>query len=319
LLFYIEKGDSQGSPFFVPLNRVFHAFTMRFFAAIAFMFSVPFFGLYAQNEIASFYFNVGKSVPTDSSLQALAKFKTMAQGNDDFTIEIVALYSYTDSTGTRAINDRLATERLNYVKKYLDPEEEWYNVMCVPATLERKSDAKDVLNWRRVDVYYSRVYFVVEEIVEEVPSESLDELFKIEKEEDVSNSSNSEHAQIHDEMKKFIDRNEPYILNINFIPGTYQMEPGSSAVLNVLATYLFQHSELNVVIRGHVCCENNKRASKKRAQAVVKRLVEMGVDKSRLKAIGMSNSEPLVSPERTESDRQKNRRVDAQFVSPNKP
>jgi hypothetical protein len=307
----------MGSPFFVPLNRAFDASLMRIFAVISFTLSVQFFGLFAQNEIASFYFNVGKSVPTDSSLEALALFKTMAQGNDDFIIEIVALYSYTDSTGSRAINDRLANERLNYVKKYLDPEEEWNNVLCVPATLERKSDAKDVLNWRRVDVYYSRVYFVVEEIVEEVPSESLDELFEIKKEDD-ANSPQGEHAQIHDEMKKFIDRNEPYILNINFIPGTYQMEPGSSAVLNVLATYLFQHSELNVVIRGHVCCENNKRASKKRAQAVVKRLVEMGVDKSRLKAIGMSNTEPLVSPERTESDRQKNRRVDAQFVSPNK-
>jgi len=290
---------------------------MRIFAVVAITFSVHFFGLFAQNEISSFYFNVGKSVPTDSSLQALAKFKTMVQGNEDFTIDIVAVYSYTDSTGARAINDQLAHERLNYVKKYLDPEEEWYNVTCVPATLERKSDAKDVLNWRRVDVYYRRVYFVVNEMVPEVPTETFEPPFEV-KTEDIANSPHSDHAEIHDEMKKFIDRNEPYILSINFVPGTYQMEPGSSAVLNVLATYLFQHSELNVVIRGHVCCENNKRASKKRAQAVVKRLVEMGVDKSRLKAIGMSNIEPLVSPERTESDRQKNRRVDAKFISPNK-
>jgi outer membrane protein OmpA-like peptidoglycan-associated protein len=290
---------------------------MRIPIAIAFTISMQFFGLFAQKEIASFYFNVGKSVPTDSSLQALAKFKKMSEGNEDFTIDIHAIYSYTDSTGSRAINDRLANERLNYVKKYLDPNEEWHNVLCVPASLERKSDAKNVLNWRRVDVYYGRVYFVVNEMVPEVPSETLELPYEV-KSEDVPNSSQSEHAQIHDDMKKFIDRNEPYILNINFIPGTYQMEPGSSTVLNVLATYLFQHNELNVIIRGHVCCENNKRASKKRAQAVVKRLVEMGVDKSRIKAIGMSNTEPLVSPERSESDRQKNRRVDAQFISPNK-
>jgi outer membrane protein OmpA-like peptidoglycan-associated protein len=290
---------------------------MRIFAVLAFTFSVQFVGLFAQKEIASFYFNVGKSVPTDSSLQALAKFKAMAEGNEDFIIEFVAIYSYTDSTGSRAINDRLANERLNYVKKYLDPEEEWFNVLCVPATLERKSDAKDVLNWRRVDVYYSRVYYVVNEMVPEEPMEMFEPPFDVQI-EDVQNSSHSEHAQIHNEIKKFIDRNEPYILNINFIPGTYKMETGSSAVLNVLATYLFQNSELHVVIRGHVCCENNKRASKKRAQAVVKRLVEMGVDKSRLKAVGMSNTEPLVSPERTESDRQKNRRVDALFISPKK-
>lgn len=154
---------------------------MRIFAVIIFIFSVPFFGLFAQKEIASFYFNVGKSVPTDSSLQALAKFKAMSEGNEDFTIDIDAIYSYTDSTGSRAINDRLANERLNYVKKYLDPEEEWNNVLCVPATLERKSDAKDVLNWRRVDVYYSRVYFVVEEIVQVTFDGSLDELFELKK------------------------------------------------------------------------------------------------------------------------------------------
>jgi outer membrane protein OmpA-like peptidoglycan-associated protein len=304
------KGGSLESPFFVPLNGVFHALTMRILALFAFTFSVHFFGLYAQNEIASFYFNVGKSIPTDSSLQSLEQFKTMMQGNDDFTIEVVALYSYTDSTGTRAVNDRLANERLNYVKKYLDPNEKWQDVLCVPATLERKSDAKDVLNWRRVDVYYNRAYYVVavEEIVHEVlPSIPLEELNGL-----------HENAQIHEDLKKSIERNEPYILNINFIPGTYQMEPGSSTVLNVLATYLFQHSELHVVIRGHVCCENNKRASKKRAQAVVKRLVDMGVDKSRLKAVGMSNKEPLVFPERTESDRQKNRRVDAQFIAKQK-
>jgi outer membrane protein OmpA-like peptidoglycan-associated protein len=166
-------------------------------------------------------------------------------------------------------------------------------------------------------VYYDIVHFVQAEIQPDIPKETLEHAIELTK-EDVENSPYHEQAQIHNDLQKSIERNEPYILNINFIPGTFQMEQGSSAVLNVLATYLFQHSELHVIIRGHVCCENNKRASKKRAQAVVKRLVEMGVDKSRLKAIGMSNSEPLVSPERTESDRQKNRRVDAQFITPNK-
>jgi len=290
---------------------------MRILVALLFTMSAHFFGLRAQNEIASFYFNVGKSIPSDSSLQALAQFKTQMQGDVNFSFKISAIYSYTDSTGSRAINDRLAHDRLNYVKNYLELNDPDLGIKLVPATLERRSDAKNVLNWRRVDVYYTIVDWNVVENAPEVPPEYIENRIELTKEE-VEKSPKDEHAEIHDDIQQSIERNEPFILNINFIPGTFIMESGSSAVLNVLASYLFKNTEMQVIIRGHVCCENNKRASKKRAQAVVKRLVEMGVDKSRLKALGMSNTEPLVSPERTESDRKKNRRVDAQFISPSK-
>lgn len=290
---------------------------MRILVALLFTMSAHFFGLRAQNEIASFYFNVGKSIPSDSSLQALAQFKTQMQGDVNFSFKISAIYSYTDSTGSRAINDRLAHDRLNYVKNYLELNDPDLGIKLVPATLERRSDAKNVLNWRRVDVYYTIVDWNVVENAPEVPPEYIENRIELTKEE-VEKSPKDEHAEIHDDIQQSIERNEPFILNINFIPGTFKMESGSSAVLNVLASYLFKNTEMQVIIRGHVCCENNKRASKKRAQAVVKRLVEMGVDKSRLKALGMSNTEPLVSPERTESDRKKNRRVDAQFISQSK-
>lgn len=282
-----------------------------------FTFSAQFYGLRAQNEIASFYFNVGKSIPSDSSLQALAQFKTQMQGDVYFSYDISALYSYTDSTGSRAINDKLAHDRLNYVKNYLDLNDPDLGIKLVPAALERRTDAKNVLNWRRVDVYYTIVDWKVVENAPEVPPEFIEKPIEATKEE-VEESPHHEHTQINDDLQQSIERNEPFILNINFIPGTFKMESGSSAVLNVLASYLFKNSEMQVIIRGHVCCENNKRASKKRAQAVVKRLVDMGVDKSRLKAVGMSNTEPLVFPEITESDRKKNRRVDAQFISPSK-
>ncbi len=307
--------------FVVPLFGVFQAINMRILVALLFTISAQFYGLRAQNEIASFYFNVGKSTPSDSSLQALSQFKTQVQGNLYLSFEISALYSYTDSTGSRAINDRLAHDRLNYVKNYLDLNDPDQNIKLVPATLERRTDVKNVLNWRRVDVYYTIVHFNVVEIAPEVPTESIENPIenpiKLTKEE-VEESPHLEHAEIHEGIQQSIERNEPFILNINFIPGTFNMESGSSAVLNVLASYLFKNTQVQVIIRGHVCCENNKRASKKRAQAVVKRLVEMGVEKSRLKAVGMSNTEPLVSPERTESDRKKNRRVDAQFIAPSK-
>jgi outer membrane protein OmpA-like peptidoglycan-associated protein len=289
---------------------------MKIKFTIAFGFLLHFHGILSQNEIASFYFNVGKSEPTGYSLQELAKFKMLMQSEGNYSIEISSIYSYTDSTGSRAINDRLAHERLAFVRNYLNLADR-EDIEYVPATLQRKKDLAKVLNWRRVDVYFTRTYHVEAENIAEVQEEVIQQPIELMKEY-VSDSTYDKDALIFNDLTKSVERNEPYILSINFVPGTFKMEQGSKEGLQVLSSYLFQHSDLNVIIRGHVCCENNKRASKKRAKAVVESLVEMGVDKRRLKAVGMSNSEPLISPERTESDRKKNRRVDAQFVSQKK-
>lgn len=53
--------------------------------------------------------------------------------------------------------------------------------------------------------------------------------------------------------------------------------------------------------------------SKQRAKIVYKELVKRGVTKKRLKYQGYSNNLPLVTPEKTEIDRRKNRRVDIIF------
>jgi flagellar motor protein MotB len=55
------------------------------------------------------------------------------------------------------------------------------------------------------------------------------------------------------------------------------------------------------------------RISKARAKAVYHELIKQGVEKDRLDYVGMSNTEPLVFPEKTNADRQRNRRVDVKF------
>ncbi|MEY4604178.1 MAG: hypothetical protein RIT43_1470 [Bacteroidota bacterium] len=108
--------------------------------------------------------------------------------------------------------------------------------------------------------------------------------------------------------------NVPYLLNIKFIEGKSKIQGESFAELERLFKYLKDNPNLNVIIRGHVCCGNNDRISKNRAKAVFRELSKRGIAKSRMQYIGMSNRDPLVYPEVSNSDRQKNRRVDVKLI-----
>jgi outer membrane protein OmpA-like peptidoglycan-associated protein len=80
-----------------------------------------------------------------------------------------------------------------------------------------------------------------------------------------------------------------------------------------LFAFLNQNKQVNAFIRGHVCCGDNLKLSKKRAKYVYEELVKRGIDKERLRYQGFSNTLMLVSPERNDLDRAKNRRVDIIF------
>ena len=54
----------------------------------------------------------------------------------------------------------------------------------------------------------------------------------------------------------------------------------------------------------------NKRLSQARANAVREYLIQHGIDPKRLVAVGYGEERPVVFPERTEEDYQKNRRVE---------
>ena len=58
----------------------------------------------------------------------------------------------------------------------------------------------------------------------------------------------------------------------------------------------------------------NKRLSAGRAKAVAQYLTQHGVDKSRVQSVGKGEEEPLVSPEQTEEDFEKNRRVEFEIL-----
>ena len=80
-----------------------------------------------------------------------------------------------------------------------------------------------------------------------------------------------------------------------------------------LYNFLNQNKQVNAFIRGHVCCGDNMKLSKKRAKYVYDEMIKRGINKERLRYQGFSNTLLLVNPERTDIDRDKNKRVDVIF------
>lgn len=101
---------------------------------------------------------------------------------------------------------------------------------------------------------------------------------------------------------------------VQFATGKALIEPASDPLLDDVAKVLNDHSEIKkVLVEGHTDSTGgqalNQRLSQARAEAVVKALVDRGVEASRLAAKGFGPSRPIASNDTAEG-REANRRVE---------
>lgn len=100
---------------------------------------------------------------------------------------------------------------------------------------------------------------------------------------------------------------------ITFESGKADLKPESTVEINRVAKLMQEHTDLSFEVQGH--CDNtgsdaiNDPLSQKRAEAIVDALVKLGIDKSRLSAVGKGSHSPI-APNTTEEGRAKNRRVE---------
>jgi len=87
--------------------------------------------------------------------------------------------------------------------------------------------------------------------------------------------------------------------------------------LTILAEYLRENANRKIIIEGHVCCGPNIRMSKKRAKAVYKSLLKLNAPKGQMTYVGKSFDEPKVLKEKSEVDKDLNRRVEIELVDSN--
>jgi outer membrane protein OmpA-like peptidoglycan-associated protein len=84
--------------------------------------------------------------------------------------------------------------------------------------------------------------------------------------------------------------------------------------LSVLADYLINHPNQQIIIEGHVCCGPAPHVSKRRARGVYRQLRKLDVPKNQMSYIGKSFDEPKVLKEKNEQDKDMNRRVEIELV-----
>ena len=109
---------------------------------------------------------------------------------------------------------------------------------------------------------------------------------------------------------------------VTFKSGKATLESNAKNILKSVAKKLStddSYKDLKIVIQGHTDNvgkeKSNQKLSENRAKEVMKTLTKFGVDKKRIKAIGMGSSCP-VDDNSTAEGREMNRRIEMHFVTP---
>ena len=230
----------------------------------------------ASSDSMSFYFEFNSheiSFQNKRNSETKTKLSTLKS-------QSLVLRAYTDSTGSKEYNIRLAESRLESTRKLLT--ESFPNQFSIRTEvalgedLSEKSDAEK----RRVDILVS----------------------------------NSNTAKSSGGKRKTFELGVPIQLGIQFVYGTDEVIKGSYVDIQFLMETLQADPSLNVTLAGHVCCgTDSQNLSGKRAERIKQILVMEGnISGSRITASGFGNRKPLFV-EDSEAHKQANRRVEATF------
>ncbi|MFN8346058.1 MAG: OmpA family protein [Spirosomataceae bacterium] len=130
---------------------------------------------------------------------------------------------------------------------------------------------------------------------------------------DYSQKNNADGYQLDITLESFNINAYGVLSNIYFETGKADLQEKSRAELNKLIEQLKTQPTLRIEIAGHTDdvgdAKQNQILSQKRAQSVVDYLIEAGIVKDRIKAVGFGEAKPIV-PNSTEENRQLNRRIE---------
>lgn len=256
---------------------------------------IPLFS-YSQN-CKEYRLNYGYNQiqPEGNSLIAFRDFvKTSLK--DSLSKIVVQVYS--DSVGGEASNLKIGRMRFEIVEKILRQELE--NLPQI--VLENyTSSLQKQLKLSNDNARFMQITFYEVEKKQEA---------KIPQEVTVPPAKSFKIREKKEKKKDY--KGETIVTSIFFIgdKSKYLADP-TAELKNICAIYKNQPS-LRLRISGHVCCENRKALSKKRAKRVYKDLIRMGIPKEKMSFTGYGNKRPLVE-EVDEKSRQKNRRVEVEF------
>lgn len=114
--------------------------------------------------------------------------------------------------------------------------------------------------------------------------------------------------------------------NIYFVMGRHFLTDNSLPVLDTLYETIKNRPDLKIQIEGHICClkygydaidedTQELKLSENRAKFIYDYLVKKGIGANRMQYIGFGRTKPLVKPEITIADEDKNRRVEIRITA----
>jgi outer membrane protein OmpA-like peptidoglycan-associated protein len=295
--------------------------------------------IYAQvnSPNVSIHFAFDKYDINATDLSALKNFKETHPN-----IESVIIDGYADPVGTDEYNYSLSQKRCNAVKQALDYDESKTEVIFrITAHGEKDLLFQTNPENRVVIVAVNQKKEITQEQskpAEPVPAEpqqqAVDTVAVIKQEpvaktDTVAESISSAPKEFGDDKSGLIKQlenskvGESVILSdIHFEQARHVLLNSSKPALNAMLNALKALPTLQLQIQGHMCCDDPLTVdgfdidtkefmlSYNRAKTVFDFLVENGIDASRLTYKGYGTRKRLVSPEVSDQDREKNRRVE---------
>ena len=277
------------------------------------LFFVPAFGQRATDTF-KLYFDIGISAlnkNTENKIDVLIYNDKIISGSK------VMIIGYADFLGTEGRNKNLSIKRAENVKKYLVK----YGVDSTDITLcegkgeVERANIKDKAGFptdRRVDIVVNN----------RIKKKGLKDKPKpLPKKDTASRVAITNIAEInHLKAGSVI-----LLKNVYFPSDRHTIMEQSYETLQKLYHVLDENPNLKISIEGHVCCIKNApdaldietsepTLSVNRAKEIYNYLVTKGIDPTRLKYSGFGRSRPLVPIERTDEDREKNRRVEIRII-----
>lgn len=109
---------------------------------------------------------------------------------------------------------------------------------------------------------------------------------------------------------------KPLVLNINYLPGSLEVDPNNRERLKQLSRILNFVKDIKLDINGYTdnigTTVANKKLSEKRARRVLDYLVGLGIEAGRIKVFGLGESN-FIASNQTSAGRAKNRRIEIVF------
>lgn len=292
---------------------------MKLHFTLLFSFAVSF--VFAQEQV-SFFFESNKFVLQKNELSKLNQWLIANK-----EVKVIGVYGYCDEEGSVGYNDTLAKNRIDYVftilKNKVKIREDFktrnFGKLHTSSTVKAEN--------RKVILYYilpkdfpNEAKIIAEKniVVEKIkPKIKFSDVYVYENPD--GSTVNIKIDTVFMKKVSLANVGEKLKLeSMNFFVDTFAIMPQSRSVMFELLTVMKSCPDLKIQIQGHICCVKNdvRDLSTQRAKAIYKFLEYNGIEKSRMSFVGYASTKPLYPlPEKTEEEREANRRVEIEILA----